>query len=322
MLLADVHEPRPRRQGRAREGPGRPAGRPALRHAGRRGRRDPLLLRQGRVRRVRPGHEDDRGRPVHRATRILSKFEMAELADGPGRAGRVADVRGDRRRSDRRRAGRADRRARAHRAAARLPLDQHPRCADRPARGCAVGAAALRQEAAGLHPPRAGEDGSGDPPQLPRRSRMDHESITFKGPDGVADDPRPAPGSGRPASRRPRWRSSSPSKAGAETDRAGRIPVNPDCTAAGAPGGVRDRRHGVAEQAPRGGAAGAAGGPLRRQGDQEAAGGAEDIARRSSTSTRARWRPSATGRRWPTRSGSRSPACSPTSCGRSSTSGT
>ena len=103
---------------------------------------------------------------------------------------------------------------------------------------------------------------------------MDHESITFKAPEGVQTI----------RARTRIWAAgvaASPlakqlaEKSGAETDRAGRIPVNPDCTAAGAPGGVRDRRHGVAEQAPRGGPAGAAGGPLRRQGDQEAARGRE-----------------------------------------------
>ena len=45
-LLAEVHELDLGRQGRAREGPGRADARPALRHAGRRGRRHPLLLRQ------------------------------------------------------------------------------------------------------------------------------------------------------------------------------------------------------------------------------------------------------------------------------------
>jgi hypothetical protein len=108
--------------------------RAALRHPRGGGRGDALLLRQGRVRRVRPGHEDRRGRPYLR-DRILSKFEMAELATDPGRAGRVADLRRHRRGPDRRRARRADRRARAHGAAAGLPLGGHPRGADHPAGG-------------------------------------------------------------------------------------------------------------------------------------------------------------------------------------------
>ena len=125
-----------------------------LRHAGRRGRGDALLLRPRRVRRVRARHEDHRGRPVPARPDPVG-VRARRAVDGPGRAGRAADVRGDRRRADRRGDGRADRGAGAHRAAARLPLDQHPRGADHPAGGRARGAAAVRQEAAGLHAPAA-----------------------------------------------------------------------------------------------------------------------------------------------------------------------
>ncbi len=52
-LLADVHDLDLDAQGRARAGARRPGGGPALRHARRRGRRHALLLRQGRLRRVR-----------------------------------------------------------------------------------------------------------------------------------------------------------------------------------------------------------------------------------------------------------------------------
>ena len=45
----------------------------ALRHAGGGGRRHPLLLRPRRLRRVRPGHEDRRGRPQAAATRSCSR---------------------------------------------------------------------------------------------------------------------------------------------------------------------------------------------------------------------------------------------------------
>ena len=55
-------------------------------------------------------------------SRILSAFEAAELERDPARRERVADVRGGRRRADRRRDGRPDRRARARHAAQRLPL--------------------------------------------------------------------------------------------------------------------------------------------------------------------------------------------------------
>ena len=83
---------------------------------------------------------------------------------------------------------------------------------------------------------------------------MDDDSVTVKGPDGVQTI----------RCRTRIWAAgvaASPlakmlaEQSGVETDRAGRIPVNPDCTAPGAPRGVRDRRHGVAEQAARRGAA-------------------------------------------------------------------
>ena len=130
---------------------------------------------------------------------------------------------------------------------------------------------------------------------------MDHESITVKGPDGLETI----------RARTRIWAAgvqASPlakmlaEKTGAETDRAGRISVNPDCTLPGHPGGVRHRRHGVAEQAPGRGPAGPAGGEVRRQGDQAAARGPASR-RRSSTSTRGRWPPSATGQPSPTPSG-------------------
>ena len=146
----DEHRPREAR------GPHRGARRtdahPGLRHAGRRGRGDALLLRPRRVRRVRARYEDHRGRPVPARPDPVG-VRARRAVDGPGRAGRAADVRGDRGRADRCGDGRADRGAGAHRAAARLPVDQHPRGAHHPAGGRARGAAAVRQEAAGLHAP-------------------------------------------------------------------------------------------------------------------------------------------------------------------------
>ena len=79
---------------------------------------------------------------------------------------------------------------------------------------------------------------------------MDHESITVKGPDGVETI----------RARTRIWAAgvqASPlakmlaEKAGVETDRAGRIPVEPGLHAARPPRGLRHRRHGVAEQAAR-----------------------------------------------------------------------
>ena len=121
---------------------------------------------------------------------------------------------------------------------------------------------------------------------------MDHETITVKGPEGTetirartriwAAGVQASPLAGMLAG-----------QTGVETDRAGRVPVEPDCTPARAPRGVRHRRHGLVEQAPGRRAAGDAGGQVRRQGDQ----GAEYWGAgrsRSSTSTRAGWRPSGT----------------------------
>ena len=166
--------------------------------------------------------------------RILLGVRARRALDGPGRAGRAADVRRDRGRPDRRGDRRADRGAGAHRAAARLPLDQHPRGADHPAGGRAGGAAAVRQEAAGLHPPAAGEDGSGDPPQLPGRRhgrRLGHG----EGSGRRGDDPLPHPDLGGRRRRPPRWRRCSPSRPVPRPTAPGRVPVNPDCTLPGHP---------------------------------------------------------------------------------------
>ena len=94
---------------------------------------------------------------------------------------------------------------------------------------------------------------------------MDHESITFKGPDGAETI----------RARTRIWAAgvqASPlakmlaEQSGAETDRAGRIVVNPDCTMPGRPEVFAIGDMVVAEQAARGRAAGAAGGQVRRQG--------------------------------------------------------
>ena len=187
--------PGPGREGGARARAGRPGGRPALRHPGGRGRGHPLLLRQGPLRRVRPGHEDHRGRPVHPGR------DPVEVRDGrdrhrPAGTGRVADLRRDRGRPDRRRAGRADRRAGAHRAAPGLPLGRHPGGADHPARGRAVGAAAVPGEAAELHQEAPGADGRRDPGEHPghRHGPRVHHG---QGPGRARDDPRPHPDLGR-----------------------------------------------------------------------------------------------------------------------------
>ena len=135
----------------------------------------------------------------------------------------------------------------------------------------------VRPEAAALHPRAPGEDGRRDPAEHPGRRRWTTSRVTVKGPDGeetirtrtrIWAAGRAGLTAGGDARR---------AKTGAETDRAGRIPVNPDCTLPGHPEVFADRRHGVAEQAARRRPAGHAGGQVRRQGDQGAAGrGRED----------------------------------------------
>ena len=157
------------------------------------------------------------------------------MATDPHGAGRVADLRRDRRRSDRRRAGRADRRARAHRAAARLPVGQHPA-----RRGSSCSRARRRccrrstQKLQALHPAAPGEDGCRDPARTPWPSTWTTSRSRSRARRAWRRSA-PAPGSGPPACRPHRWPSMLAEKAGVETDRAGRIPVNPDCTLPGHP---------------------------------------------------------------------------------------
>ena len=152
---------------------------------------------------------------------------------------------------------------------------------------------------------------------------MDDDSVTVKGPGRGARRSAAAPGSGRPGVAASPLATMLAEQSGAETDRAGphpgqprlhRCPGHPEVFAIGDMVSLN--------KLPGRGAARAAGGQVRRQGDQGPARRASRRRRRSSTSTRARWRPSATGRPSPTRSASRSPASWPTSCGRSSTSPT
>ena len=100
---------------------------------------------------------------------------------------------------------------------------------------------------------------------------MDDDSVTVKGPDGVETI----------RCRTRIWAAgvaASPlakmlaEQAGAETDRAGRVPVNPDCTLPGHPEVFAIGDMVSLNKLPGRGAACAAGGPLRRQGDQGAAG--------------------------------------------------
>ena len=232
---------------------------------------------------------------------ILSKFEMAEIADRPEGTRRLADLRRDRRRPDRCRARRPDRRAGAHGAAAGLPLGQHPA---RRGSSCWKGAPSVlppfAPEAAALHPADAGEDGCRGPAQLPRR-RHGPRQHHGQGPGRRRDHPDPHPdlGGGRAGltagedARREGGRRDRPRRTG---------PGQPRLHRSRAPGGLRHRRHGVAEQAARRRAARHAGGQVRRQASSTPGSRATRRRRRSSTSTRAPWRPSATGPPSPTRS--------------------
>ena len=130
---------------------------------------------------------------------------------------------------------------------------------------------------------------------------MDDESITVKGPDGLEVI----------RTRTRIWAAgvqASPlakllaQKAGLEVDRAGRIPVQPDCSLAGHPEVFARRRHGGAEQPAGGGAARHAGGQVRREADRRQALRATRRPSRSSTSTKATWPRSGTGPPSPTRS--------------------
>ena len=128
----------------------------------------------------------------------------------------------------------------------------------------------VRREAAALHPRGAGEDGRRDQAGHPgRRHGRAQRHGEGQGRRGGHPDPDPDLG-GRGAGL-------TAGQAAGREDRRGDRPGRPDrgepgLHAARTPRGVRDRRHGVAEQAARGGPAGHAGGQVRRQGDQGEAG--------------------------------------------------
>ena len=129
---------------------------------------------------------------------------------------------------------------------------------------------------------------------------MDHHSVTTKGPDGVETIP----------ARTRIWAAgvqASPlasmlaHKAGLAVDRAGRIPVQPDCTLAGHP-----EVFAIGDMVSLGTLPGVAQ-PAIQEGkyaaNDQAGWPGTALSSRSGTSTRARWRRSGTGPRWRTRSG-------------------
>ena len=165
--------------------------------------------------------------------RILSAFEMAETVDRPGGTGRVAHVRRDRGRarpasswsgrspSWPTRCCRATTAGRHHARRGSCCWRARRRCCRRSTRSCsATRSERLEKMGVEVRLNTLAVD-------------MDRRQHHRQGPRRGGDDPRPAPGSGRRACRRRRWRRCSREKAGAEIDRAGRIPVQPDCTLPG-----------------------------------------------------------------------------------------
>ena len=196
-LLAEVNDLDLDAQGGARAGPGRPRRStcPTTRWSSRPAPRTPTSARTSSPS-SRPGMK------TIEDARYLRDAHPVQVRDGraghrPAGARRVADVRGDRRGPDRCRAGRPDRRAGAHGAAAGLPLGQHHarrgsscwrarrRCCRRSTRSCrTTRSRQLEKMGVEVRLNSLAVD-------------MDHESITVKGPDGVRDDPGPHPDLGR-----------------------------------------------------------------------------------------------------------------------------
>ena len=214
-------------------GPDGRAARPGVRLAGRRRRRLALVLRQGRVRRVRAGHEDHRGRPLH------ARRHPVQVRDGrdghrSGRAGRVADLRRHRRRAHRRRAGRPARRTRPPGAAAGVPDGGHHRGPDHPARGRARRCCRRSRRSCSATPRSSWRRWgwrSASTPWPPTWTTSRSRSRARTGSRRSA----PGPGSGRPGVQASPLAKMLAEKTGAETDRAGRVSVNPDCSLPGHP---------------------------------------------------------------------------------------
>ncbi len=260
--------------------------------------------------------------------RILAAFEAAEIERDPERRARVADVRGRRRRPDRRRDGRPDRRARPRHAPARLPRRRsrqrpHPARRGRRPRAHRVPAVAVGEGRALAAQARASRRCSAAPSststraasrsraRTARRERIPARTVVWAAgvtASGLA--------------------SALAELTGAEQDRAGRVTVEADLTLPGHPevlaigdmvrvrGARRRGRH-----APRRRAGRDAAGALRGEGRPRPPGGP----RRAAVplpATRATWPRSAAPRPSRTSRASSSAAWSPGSPGWSSTSST
>ena len=196
--------------------------------------RHPLLLRQGRVRRVRPGHEDDRGRPVHprRASCRSSRWprmaaDPAERAEwltfvvigagptGVELVGQIAEL--------------------AHTV---LPHDYR-------SVNTTEARIILLEGAPSVLPPfdkklqdytqqrleKMGVEVRTQHPRHRHGPRVDHR----QGPGRERDHPGPHPDLGRRRAGLAAGQDAGRRRPVLETDRAGRVPVNPDCSLPGTP---------------------------------------------------------------------------------------
>ena len=231
------HDRPARRGGRDRPGAARgPAlgRRPdRLRHADRRHRRPPLLLRPRRMGAERPGPQVDRRRardPPADPHRLRGGRARAE----PRAARRVDDVRGRRRRPDRRRAGgRAGRDLQRH-AAARLPIDPLARTPGSSSSRRSTGSCRPTRPTARRRRPASSSSSGWRCGRRPGSSTSTTAACASSPRRGEEEIP----------TRTTLWaagvQASSFVRAvaaatGAETDRAGRIIVGPDLTVPGHP---------------------------------------------------------------------------------------
>ena len=167
--------------------------------------------------------------------RILGAFEAAEVATDPAERRTPPDVRGGRRRADRRRGGRADRRTRRAHPGRGVPDHQAQRLPGDPAGRRARGVAADGREARPQGTTAAGKDGRRDPAQRDGDD-VDYKGITVKDKDGTERRIECACkvwAAGVQAS--PLGKMIAEQSDGTEVDRAGRVVVEPDLTVKGHP---------------------------------------------------------------------------------------
>ena len=237
-LLGEVTRPRPGRAGGARHRAGRAARSscPTTRWSWPAARPTPTSAATTSPS-SRPGMKTVRGRPPP------ARPDPAGVRDGraghrSGGAGRVADVRGDRRRPDRGGAGRAGRRAGAQGAAAGLPRRRTPArpgscCWRAPARCCRPFAEKLQR-----YTQRRLEEMGVEVRLNTLAVGMDERSVTVKGPDGEEVIRDPDPDLGRRGAGLRRWPRSSPRRparrptgpAASRSTRTARCPGTPRCS--------------------------------------------------------------------------------------------